>query len=142
MDATSAETTIHRYYDALQAGEPLHPFFADDGTVVKVGIGERLVGADAVAAGLRQQTETTQDWVVESRDLRVGIRAHSGADYRHDETGARDGDFAWFWDDVRLAWRDTERKIRFDFETRWTGALWWGDGSWRFVTMHVSTPET
>lgn len=41
MDATSAEGTIH-------------PFFADAGTVVKVDIGERLVGADAVTAGLRQ----------------------------------------------------------------------------------------
>lgn len=124
--------TIERYYAALRAGEPLHPFFADDGVVVKVGIGERLVGPEAVASGLREQTETTDGWVVESRDRRVGA-ADDGGD------GA-DEAFAWFGDDVFVGWTDTERNVRFEFETRWTGAMVRRNGEWRFVAMHVSTP--
>ena len=131
MDA-SAEETIRRYYDALRDGEPLHPFFADDGPVVKVGIGERLVGADAVAEGLREQTRTTAGWEVESRDLHVGSAAP--ADGSDDEPA-----FAWFGDAVFMAWNDTERGIRFEFETRWSGALAVRDGEWHFVEMHVST---
>jgi hypothetical protein len=128
----SAEATIEDYYDALRAGEPIHPFFADDGPVVKVGIGERLIGADAVAAGLAEQTRTTIGWEVESRDLHVGT---VGGD-----EGAGDAEFAWFGDDVFMGWTDTERGIRFEFETRWSGAMARGDDGWRFVEMHVSVP--
>jgi len=117
MDAAA---TVRTYYEALRDGEPLGPFFAD--AVVKVGISERLVGHDAVVAGLREQTRTTTDWTVESRDLRVTERnCH-----------------AWFADDVRMAWTDTERTIRHEFDTRWTGTLE-HDEEWQFVGMHVST---
>lgn len=132
MSATDAEATIDRYYAALRAGEPLHPFFVDEGPVVKVGIGERLVGATAVAAGLRAQTRTTTAWVVESRDRHVGAA---------DATGDGTGGFAWFGDEVFLAWTETDREVRHEFETRWTGGLVERDGDWRFVSMHVSAAD-
>jgi len=122
--ADDAVDTVRAYYAAVREADPLHPFFADGEDVVKVGIGERLVGADAIEAGLREQTRTTTDWVIESRDLRVTARD------RH----------AWFDDDVFMAWTDTERSIRFEFESRWSGTLERTDGAWRFVGMHVSTP--
>ena len=151
----SAEATIREYYDALRAGEPLGPFFAEDGPVVKVGIGERMTGADAVAGGLAEQTRSTADWVVESRDLHVGAvadgTARDGAvrDATDDALGGTDAGghrFAWFGDDVFMGWTEAERGIRFEFDTRWSGALArlgrdGGDGTgWRFVEMHVSTP--
>ncbi|WP_135363074.1 nuclear transport factor 2 family protein [Halosimplex halophilum] len=142
-----AADRVEAYYDALREGEPLAPFFAPVDGAVKVGISERLVGGDAVAEGLREQTERTTDWSVGSRDLRVTERD------RH----------AWFGDRVSLAWTDTERRIRYEFDTRWTGTLELrgADGSsadgadgagedgataadgngdrWQFVSMHVST---
>jgi hypothetical protein len=102
-----AEATIHAYYDALRRGEPLEPYFADDPEVVKFGITERLVGHESIAAGLREQTRTTTDWTVESRRLTATERD------RH----------AWFADDVRMAWTDTETGARYDYGTRWSGAL-------------------
>jgi hypothetical protein len=117
----SAEATIEAYYDALRTGEPLHPFFAAD-ALVKFGIGERLVGYDDIADGLREQTRTTEEWTVESHDLRVT-----------EEDG-----FAWFADDVRMAWMGEDE--RHDHRTRWSGALRL-DGEWRFVGMHVSVAE-
>jgi hypothetical protein len=128
MDATDR---IRAYYDALRAGEPLAPFFADDDTVVKFGISERLVGGDAVAAGLHDQTASTTDWTVENRALRVTDRER----------------YAWFSDDVRLAWTDRETSQRREFETRWSGTLECrnasgapdSEGTWLFVGMHVST---
>ncbi|MFB6164429.1 MAG: nuclear transport factor 2 family protein [Haloarculaceae archaeon] len=133
MDAAA---TIREYYDALRSGAALGPFFADPGadaeqSVVKFGISERLVGPEAIEAGLREQTETTTDWTVDSRALRVT---------------ERDG-YAWFSDDVALGWTDTDRRIRFEFDTRWSGTLEArddggrpaADGEWRFVGMHVST---
>ncbi|MFB6307876.1 MAG: nuclear transport factor 2 family protein, partial [Haloarculaceae archaeon] len=133
---SDARETVEAYYDALRAGEPLGPFFADGEDVVKVGISERLVGSEAVVAGLREQTGRTRDWAVESTDLRVTEReAH-----------------AWFADLVSLGWTDTERRVRYEFETRWSGTLERrekneaddtlepaADGPWRFVGMHVST---
>lgn len=128
---STARATVRAYYDALRSGDPLGPFFADDEDVVKVGISERLVGGEDVAAGLREQTETTRAWTVESRDLRVTER----------------DDHAWFSDVVFLAWTGTDPAIRYEFETRWSGALerrdadeaLAADGGWRFVGMHVST---
>lgn len=117
-----AESTVGAYYDALRAEEPLAPFFATDTDPVKVGIGERLVGGEAVRDGLQAQTAHTTGWDVETRDLRVTERD------RH----------AWFADDVFLSWTDTDRNIRFSFDTRWTGTLE-RDEDWRFVGMHVST---
>ena len=116
----SAEATIEDYYDALRAGEPLAPFFAAD-ALVKFGIGERLVGGDDIAAGLREQTRTTENWTVESHDLRV----------------TEEGEWAWFADDVRMAWDDSESDEHHDHRTRWSGGLRQADG-WRFVGMHVS----
>lgn len=119
----SAETTIEEYYDALRTGEPLAAFFATD-ALVKFGIGERLEGSDGIAAGLREQTRTTENWTVESHDLRVT-----------EEEGS-----AWFADDVRMAWYDTESDEHHDHRTRWSGGLRWADDGWRFVGMHVSVP--
>ncbi|WP_415382283.1 nuclear transport factor 2 family protein [Halosimplex sp. TS25] len=129
-----AADRVRAYYDALRAGEALGPFFARDEDVVKVGISERLVGGEEVADGLREQTETTTGWQVESSDLRVTERD------RH----------AWFADRVSLSWTDTERQIRYEFDTRWSGTLERRDGAedaddetpderWLFVGMHVST---
>ncbi|ELZ24933.1 hypothetical protein C475_11870 [Halosimplex carlsbadense 2-9-1] len=141
----SAADRVRAYYDALRGGEPLDPFFAPVDGAVKVGISERLVGGEAVAEGLRDQTERTTDWSVGSRDLRVT---------------EREG-YAWFGDRVSMAWTDTDRHIRYEFDTRWSGTLEpreapespAGDGGneggetatdgsgdrWQFVAMHVST---
>ena len=127
----SARRTVSAYYDALRSGEPLGPFFADDEDVVKFGISERLVGGEEVAEGLREQTETTSAWTVDSRELRVTER----------------DDHAWFSDDVFMGWTGTDPPIRYEFETRWSGTLERRDDAgevatdrpWRFVGMHVST---
>lgn len=122
-EADTAAETIDAYYRALRTGEPLGSFFADVPGVVKFGISERLDGHDEIVSGLREQTETTSDWTVESRDRQVTERtAH-----------------AWYHDDVRLAWTDTESGSRHDFETRWSGTLEPIDDDWQFVTLHVST---
>jgi len=126
-----AEATVRAYYDALRAGDPLYPFFARDESTVKFGIGERLTGYEAVSEGLRAQTETTEEWAVESDRLVVTER----------------DDYAWFSDDVFMAWTDTERAVRYEFETRWSGTMERREGApeasldtdWRFVGMHVST---
>lgn len=102
-----AETRIEAYYDALEAGDPLVPFFASDDTVVKFGISEVLTGGAAVARGLREQTERTTNWSVDSRSLRITERDR----------------YAWFSDDVGLAWRDLTTGDRHEFETRWSGTL-------------------
>lgn len=124
----AAEARIRAYYEALSSGEPLPPFFAREPWVVKYGIGERLAGYEEIAAGLREQTETTEDWVVESERLSVTER----------------GAVAWFSDDVRMAWTDVETGDRHEHETRWSGTLERRerDGSerWFFVGMHVSVP--
>jgi len=123
-----ARETVLAYYDALRAGEPLGPFFADErpgeDAVVKYGISERLVGAAEVRAGLAEQTEQTADWAVTSEALRVTER---------DEC-------AWFSDRVAMGWRDTEAGVRYEFDTRWSGTLALDD-EWRFVGMHVSTAD-
>jgi hypothetical protein len=121
-----ARETVEAYYESLRTGEPLGPYFgapADGAAPVKVGISERLVGLEAIRAGLREQTESTTDWQVESRDLRVTGR----------------GDTAWFSDAVSMAWTDTAGERRLAFDTRWSGTLVRADG-WRFVGMHVSSP--
>lgn len=148
----SATGTVRDYYAILRAGEPLAPFFAERADLVKFGITERLEGHEAVAAGLREQTAATEDWTVESADLRV----------------AQQGDAAWFTDEVFLAWtRDGER---YEYDSRWSGTLLrrddtagdvgdgdvsddgdgddgngddgddddGDDGEWQFVGMHVS----
>lgn len=129
----SAASRIRAYYDALRDGDPLYPYFAPSDDVVKFGISEHLDGYEAVETALREQTNSTADWVVESRDLRVTERD------RH----------AWFADLVTMGWTDLERNIRFEFDTRWSGTLERerrtrgesddSPGDWRFVAMHVST---
>ncbi|NHN59509.1 MULTISPECIES: nuclear transport factor 2 family protein [Halorussus] len=125
--------TVEEYYDALRRGDPLAPFFAERGDVVKFGVRERLAGGETVAEGLREQTRATEDWRVESRDLRVTARES----------------VAWFTDDVGLAWTDAGGD-RLSFDTRWSGVLERsasGDvegpesSDWRFVQMHVSAPR-
>ena len=115
---------IQEYYEALRQGEPLDTFFAESPDIIKCGIGERLVGYTDVSEGLREQTRTTDSWVVDSRELAVTER----------------GEYAWFGDVVRMAWTDTETGKRNDVETRWTGAMARRDGDWQFVEMHVSRP--
>lgn len=130
----SAAATVRSYYASLRAGEPLHPYFHESPTTVKFGVGERLTGYEAVAAGLREQTETTADWTVESARLAVAERdCH-----------------AWFSDDVYMAWTDTERGVDHAFDTRWSGTMERvADGTdgatevptpWVFTGMHVSSP--
>jgi len=128
----NATETIRDYYEALRRGEPLYPYFAEQPDVVKFGVGERLVGYDAVAEGLREQTRTTDDWTVESDALRVT---------------ERDG-YAYFSDSVFMSWTDRETDHEYAFTTRWSGTLErraLGDDAedeweWLFVGMHVSTP--
>ena len=122
-----ARTTVTEYYDALRAGEPLAPFFAEetgDDEFVKFGISERLVGGEQIRVGLRAQTASTADWGVESRALRVCERD------RH----------AWFSDRVAMGWTDTDTRVRYEFDTRWSGTLEATD-RWQFVGMHVSTAD-
>jgi hypothetical protein len=122
MDAAE---TIRDYYEALRRGEPLYPYFAERAGVVKFGVGERLVGYDAVAEGLREQTRRTTDWTVESEELRVSTA----------------GETAWFSDAVYMAWTDVEADHDYAFTTRWSGTLVRRDDEWVFVGMHVSTPH-
>jgi hypothetical protein len=132
-DVTATET-VRAYYDALRDGRSLGVYFADGEPTMKHGISERLVGLETVEAGLRTQTETTSDWTVESRELRVTERARC----------------AWFSDEVRMAWTTTGTGVRHGYETRWSGTLERAGGrgddgsgappddAWRFVAMHVS----
>ena len=113
---------VREYYQSLRDGDALAPHFSDAETTVKFGISESLWGGDAVANGLRQQSATTTDWVVDSENLMVD----------------RAGETAWFADDVFLSWTDTEARIRYEFDTRWSGTLV-RDDDWQFVGMHVST---
>jgi hypothetical protein len=124
-----AEATVRAYYEGLRAGEPLYPFFAPAETTVKFGIGERLTGYEEVREGLRAQTETTEEWTVDSERLVVD----------------GDDECAWFSDDVFMAWTDVERDHRHEFDTRWSGTLVRRADdadigtAWRFAGMHVST---
>lgn len=118
----SAVDAVREYYESLERGEPLYPYFVEADDVVKFGVSETLVGYDAVAEGLREQSRTTTDWTVESTDLRV---------LETDESTA-------FADAVRLAWTDTDEEERYEFETRWSGTLTRRDEEWLFAGMHVS----
>lgn len=126
--ATPVEGLVREYYDALRAGDPLYPYFRESPATVKYGLSETLWGYEAVAEALREQTRTTTDWTVESRDLTAGTR--------EDVAGQR-GDCGWFADDVVMAWTDTDRRTRYEFETRWSGTVVDGE----FAAMHVSTAE-
>jgi hypothetical protein len=130
-----AEATVRDYYEALRGGDPLHPYFLESERTVKFGVGERLTGYEAVAAGLREQTATTEGWEVTSSRLLVGEREGT----------------AWFSDDVFMGWTDTGANVRYEFDTRWSGPMVRldgaeveretdpGPGRWRFAGMHVST---
>lgn len=118
----TAESTVRAYYDALERGEQLYPFFPERDDVVKYGIEERLIGYDEIAEGLREQNRTTDDWRVETRALRVG---------------GGDG-WAHFSDEVALSWTRLSEDDRVAFDTRWSGTLELVDGEWLFVGMHVS----
>ena len=120
----NAKHTIQDYYETLRRSEPLHPYFAENPRVVKFGITERLTGYDEIASGLREQTRSTDSWTVESAQLQVDQRER----------------FAWFSDDVFMAWRDVETGTRHEYDSRWSGTLERDDDSWQFVGMHVSAP--
>ncbi|WP_226480199.1 nuclear transport factor 2 family protein [Natrinema amylolyticum] len=130
--SASAEAAVRDYYDALRDGDPLTPFFSDAESTVKFGISESLFGGSEVAAALEEQTETTDEWVVESGNLVVTDR---------------DG-VATFADEVTMAWTDVTTGERYRFDSRWSGTLverTSDDGSsasdWQFVAMHVSAPH-
>lgn len=122
----SVEETVRDYYEALRRGEPLAPYFAESPDLVKFGVSETLAGYDAVAEGLREQTRTTEDWQVESTALTAT---------------ERDG-YAWFADEVELAWTDATTGERYAFDTRWSGTLERRDDDWLFVGLHVSAPHS
>lgn len=137
--ATPVEGLVREYYDALRAGDPLYPYFRESPATVKYGLSETLRGYETVAEGLREQTRTTADWAVESRNLTTGTRG--GPEQSPDGTPSGDGECAaacgWFADDVFMAWTDTDRRIRYEFETRWSGTVLDSE----FAAMHVSTAE-
>ncbi len=121
----NAAATVEAYYEALRTGDPLESYFAAGESVVKFGVGDAHLGGDAVATALEKQTETTDEWIVESDQLQV----------------TEQGDVAWFSDLVTLAWTDVTTGIRRRFETRWSGTMVATDEGWEFVTMHVSAPR-
>ena len=123
---------IRSYYAALRAGEPLGEFFADEDSIVKFGISDRLAGGDTIREGLSTQTSRTTNWVVDSKNLIV----YTASTY------------ACFSDDVRLEWTDTVEDERYAFDTRWSGTLEVrdtdteaGEANPVFIGMHVSTPR-
>ncbi|MFC7190613.1 nuclear transport factor 2 family protein [Halocatena marina] len=120
-----AEETVRSYYETLRRGESLPPYFAETEAIVKFGISERLTGFEEVAAGLKEQTRTTNNWQIDSKALHVVEREA----------------YAWFSDDVFMAWTDTDRQIRYEFDSRWSGTLERHNDAWHFVEMHVSTPR-
>lgn len=131
---------VRDYYSVLRDEDPLYPYFRESPATVKYGISETLRGYDAVAEGLREQTRTTTDWTVESRNLTAGTRdgpeqSAGGAT----GNGGGDGGAAcgWFADDVFMTWTDTDRRTSYEFETRWTGTVVDGE----FAAVHVSTAE-
>ena len=125
MEQDAAEM-ITAYYEALEASEPLSPFFAESLSTVKVGLSEQLVGYPEVADGLAEQTATTTDWQISDADPAVTERAA----------------FAWFYDQLTLAWTDTTLDTDYEFDTRWTGTLEANDdGTWQFVSLHVSAAD-
>ncbi|EMA36797.1 DUF3225 domain-containing protein [Halobiforma nitratireducens] len=140
----AAEAVVLEYYEALERGDPLAPYFLESESTVKFGIGESLFGSETVADALRTQTETTTDWTVGSHHLVVE---------------ERDG-FATFADEVTIAWTDVDTGEDREFESRWSGTLVKTESrrepkpedvtgsdtdpdapSWRFATMHVSAPR-
>jgi len=121
----SATDHVTEYYQALEAGGPLTPFFAADDSLVKFGISEKRVGYEAVRDGLREQTQTTHEWRVRSHDLRVTERE----------------DYAWFTDSVEMSWTVVEDGTRREFDARWSGTLERREDTWQFVSMHVSAPQ-
>ncbi|MCU4925691.1 nuclear transport factor 2 family protein [Halobacteria archaeon AArc-dxtr1] len=126
-DREAAEKTVREYYEALREGAPLAAFFLEDDATTKFGVSEALYGYEAVASGLREQSETTGEWRVESDRLAVDVR----------------GDCAVVTDRVTLAWTDQSTGIRRRFETRWSGTLVREEDSdaWLFHTLHVSAPN-
>ncbi|WP_435333143.1 nuclear transport factor 2 family protein [Haloarchaeobius sp. TZWWS8] len=126
----SAEDTVHEYYEALRRGEPLYPYFLEDGATWKAAISTAYEGYDTVAEALRDQTKSTDEWTVESAGATVTTRG--------------DGSYALFHDDVHLGWTDTSTGQRWGFDTRWSGVLECideADQEWQFVQLHVSAPH-
>lgn len=138
----SPRNAIEDYYEALRRGEPLYPYFVESDATTKVGIRETLKGYDEVAEGLFEQSRSTEDWSVTSRDLHVHEREA----------------IAVFSDRVDLEWTDREVDTVRSYDTRWTGTLERsptpsratgddrppidrGSDEWRFLTMHVSAPR-
>ena len=121
-----AKAVITEYYAALEAGDSIYRYFSPDHALVKFGIGERLWGYQAIQNGLQAQTATTDGWIIDSDSLSVT---------EHDS-------YAWFGDEVFMAWTDVEKGIRYEFDTRWSGSLIRNSNrdepSWQFVEMHVS----
>ncbi|WP_254524809.1 hypothetical protein [Natrinema caseinilyticum] len=129
-----AAAVVREYYDALRDGAPLEPYFLRDESTVKFGISDSLFGGADVATALAEQTETTDNWTIESRHLVVTER----------------NGFATFADEVTMAWTDTDGGDRNRFDSRWSGTLIDrsadasgrnGGPNWQFAQMHVSAPH-
>lgn len=120
------ESFVQAYYDALRNGDDLAVFFLDDPQTVKFGISEALHGYSEIASALREQTRTTSEWEIESKQL-VTESA---------------GEVGWFSDVVTMQWFDQEKGEPVSWESRWSGTVCQDNGEWRFVRMHVSaTPS-
>ncbi len=139
-DSTSEVAAFVRaYYAALERGEALAGFYANDeeagtlGPVVKIGSGkdEEFTGYAAVERAVNEVTAGFQRNRLESRALAV-----------HDR-----GDLAWFSD---LVWWSGEQPAAsapeggrgayqpFASLTRWTGLCLRTTNGWKFLQLHVS----
>lgn len=119
------ESTVRHYYQAIETGKALLPFFdlsASCQLVVKIGTeaGEFYVGRDAVAAALERTTGEFRENRLESHRLLTQAIGRTG----------------WFSDDVW--WSGTGPSGTFSGVTRWSGVLVCRETEWRFVLMHVS----
>jgi type II secretory pathway component PulJ len=116
------------YYEALEQGAPLAPFYATDaeagdlGPVLKVGSGEGEVfrGAGAVRAEVQRVGAAFARNRLESRALQARARH----------------DLGWFFD---LVWWSGESEgAPFASLTRWTGVCLRLPGGWKLLQLHVS----
>ena len=130
---------VRGYYAALERGEQLAGFYADDqeagplGPVVKIGSGkdEEFTGYSAVELAVNDVTAGFQRNRLESRALAVRYR----------------DDLAWFSD---LVWWSGEQLAAsapeggqgayqsFGSLTRWTGIFLRTPNGWKFLQLHVS----
>ncbi len=134
QDAAPVAALLRAYYQALERGAPLAPFYATDeaagdlGPVVKFGSGkgEAFRGAAAVAAEVVRVGTALSANRLESRAL----------------TARRRGDLGWFsdlvwWSGVASA-GGAAQGAPFASLTRWSGVCLRLPDGWKLLQMHVS----